>query len=93
MEKGQIGEVYNIGGNNELTNLQVVKHICDLVDERLQPAVSTHELLSFVKDRPGHDWRYAIDARKLQDELGWVPLTDFKEGLAATFDFYHAVSA
>ena len=93
LNHGKLGEVYNIGGNNELTNLQVVKHICDLMDARLQPDVSTHELLSFVKDRPGHDWRYAIDASKIQHALGWTPLTDFKPGLANTLDFYHTAFA
>ncbi|MCB0527934.1 MAG: dTDP-glucose 4,6-dehydratase, partial [Saprospiraceae bacterium] len=72
--KGRIGETYNIGGNNEWKNIDLVEKLCDIMDELLgRPAGSSRELITFVKDRPGHDRRYAIDAGKLKDELGWEP--------------------
>jgi dTDP-glucose 4,6-dehydratase len=72
LEKGKVGENYNIGGNNEKTNLEIVKSICNLLDERVPRRLgSYHELIRFVKDRPGHDKRYAIDSSKIQAELGW----------------------
>lgn len=90
LTKGQPGEVYNVGGNNERTNLQVVQGLCDLLD-RLQPGSagnSYHDRITFVKDRPGHDWRYAIDASKLKNELGWIPQETFETGLIKTVMWY-----
>jgi dTDP-glucose 4,6-dehydratase len=89
LERGQIGETYNIGGRNERQNLQVVQTICDLLD-RLQPAKygPRRELISFVPDRPGHDRRYAIDASKLERDLGWSAVENFETGLEKTVDWY-----
>lgn len=87
---GQIGETYNIGGHNEKQNLDVVKTICKLLDE-LHPAspVTPHEqLITFVKDRPGHDVRYAIDASKIETELGWTPQESFESGIRKTVEWY-----
>lgn len=90
--KGEVGETYNIGGHNEKTNLSVVQCICDLLDKRRpdRPAgiESYSELIRFVQDRPGHDKRYAIDAGKIQRELGWVPRETFKSGIEKTVDWY-----
>ncbi|MEM8666816.1 MAG: dTDP-glucose 4,6-dehydratase [Planctomycetota bacterium] len=83
LSDGRIGETYNIGGDSERTNLEVVHTICDLVDESLQTK-SSRNLLRFVTDRPGHDRRYAIDASKIRDELGWTPTVTFEEGLRRT---------
>lgn len=89
LEKGSIGETYNVGGRNERTNLHVVETICDLLDRRSpQREGSRKRLISFVKDRPGHDRRYAIDASKLENELGWRAKEDFESGLAKTVDWY-----
>lgn len=88
--KGEVGETYNIGGHNEKRNLEVVHTICDLLDE-LVPAAdgrSYRELITFVKDRPGHDLRYAIDASKIQRELGWVPQESFETGIRKTVRWY-----
>ena len=90
LEAGRVGETYNIGGNAEHENIQVVRAICALLDAR-QPLADgrrRESLISFVKDRPGHDRRYAIDAGKLQRELGWAPAHDFEHGLARTVDWY-----
>ncbi|EQD48571.1 dTDP-glucose 4,6-dehydratase [mine drainage metagenome] len=90
LEAGRVGETYNIGGNAEHENIQVVRAICALLDAR-QPLADgrrRESLISFVKDRPGHDRRYAIDASKLQRELGWAPAHDFEHGLARTVDWY-----
>jgi len=87
-EKGKPGETYNVGGRNERTNLQVVETICDLLDE-LRPADKPRrELITFVRDRPGHDRRYAIDASKIERELGWYPRTGFDEGIRETIAWY-----
>jgi len=88
IHQGRLGETYNIGGCNEWANINIVKKICALLDER-RPEHAPHErLISFVTDRPGHDWRYAIDARKMDQELGWRPLETFEIGIAKTVDWY-----
>ena len=89
VEHGLVGETYNIGGRNERTNLYVAKSICDLLD-RLQPSPegSRHRLISFVADRPGHDRRYAIDASKLERELGWHAAENFESGIEKTVKWY-----
>ncbi|AVA36772.1 dTDP-glucose 4,6-dehydratase [Cupriavidus metallidurans] len=86
---GRLGETYNVGGWNEMTNLDVVHTICDLLDQ-LKPKAngSYRDQISFVKDRPGHDRRYAIDARKLERELGWKPSETFESGLRKTVQWY-----
>ncbi|KWW34837.1 dTDP-glucose 4,6-dehydratase [Cupriavidus metallidurans] len=89
LARGCLGETYNVGGWNEMTNLDVVHTICDLLDQ-LKPKAngSYRELINFVKDRPGHDRRYAIDARKLERELGWKPAETFESGLRKTVQWY-----
>ncbi len=88
VEKGKTGEKYNIGGNSERTNLQVVKAICAIMDE-LHPQGAPHEeLIRFVEDRPGHDFRYAINAEKIRRELGWQPRETFESGLRKTVEWY-----
>lgn len=90
LTKGVVGESYNVGGRNERTNLQVVETICDILDARVPLASgrSRRELITFVTDRPGHDRRYAIDATKLEIELGWKAEENFDTGLARTVDWY-----
>ncbi|GGA11847.1 dTDP-glucose 4,6-dehydratase [Blastomonas marina] len=90
LTKGAVGESYNIGGNQERTNLQVVEAICDALDQRrpLEGGKSRRDLITFVTDRPGHDRRYAIDASKIARELGWTPQETFETGLAKTIDWY-----
>lgn len=91
LKKGRPGEVYNIGGNNEWQNIDIVNLVCDLLDERLGRAGGENrKLITFVKDRPGHDRRYAIDASKLKRELGWEPSYTFERGIAETIDWYLA---
>lgn len=90
--EGKIGETYNIGGHNEKTNLEVVETICDLLEE-LSPqkpsgVINYRDLINFVKDRPGHDARYAIDASKIERELAWVPEETFDTGLRKTVQWY-----
>jgi len=89
---GRVGEVYNVGGEAERENLTVVERICDLLDERrpLADDRKRRSLISFVADRPGHDRRYAIDARQMRSELGWVPKETFESGIARTIDWYLA---
>lgn len=86
---GKVGETYNIGGHNEWTNIDLVHLLCDVMDEKLGRAKgSSRELITFVKDRAGHDLRYAIDATKIEKELGWVPSVTFEEGLSKTVNWY-----
>jgi len=87
---GKVGESYNIGGNNEKTNLEVVHEICTILD-RLKPRKSSSsysDLITFIEDRPGHDFRYAIDASKIIDELDWTPSETFSTGLEKTIKWY-----
>jgi len=90
LREGRLGETYNIGGHNEKTNLEVVHTLCDTLDNLLPE--SSHkphrELIEFVKDRPGHDMRYAIDANKIEKELGWTPEETFETGLRKTIEWY-----
>ncbi len=90
MKRGRRGETYNIGGDGEKTNLEVVRMICDFVDELVPPKSmkSRRELITFVKDRPGHDRRYAIDFSKIRRELGWQPRESFESGLKKTIRWY-----
>ncbi len=88
LERGRVGETYNVGGNNQQTNLSVVGTICALLDE-LRPAAQPYaEQITYVTDRPGHDRRYAIDARKIQAELQWAPAQNFQSGLRLTVEWY-----
>ena len=89
LEKGKIGETYNIGGFNECKNIELVNLLCKQMDEKLnRPAGTSEKLITYVKDRPGHDLRYAIDAGKINKELGWKPSVTFEEGLSKTIDWY-----
>jgi dTDP-D-glucose 4,6-dehydratase len=92
LEAGRIGETYNVGGNAERENIAVVKTICALLDARrpLADGRARESLITYVKDRPGHDRRYAIDSSKLQNELGWRPSQTFESGIAQTVDWYLA---
>jgi len=83
LEHGEPGEVYNVGGPDECPNLEVVQRIVEYTG-------AGEDLIEYVKDRPGHDRRYAIDAGKIQSELGWAPTVSFEEGMAATVDWYLA---
>ena len=89
LTRGKNGETYNIGGHNEWANIRIVELICDLIDE-LAPQLggNSRKLITFVKDRPGHDRRYAIDATKIQNELGWVPAHTFEQGIRETVHWY-----
>ncbi len=89
LQKGKLGETYNIGGHNEWANLRIVERICDLIDE-FKPELGGHsrKLISFVTDRLGHDRRYAIDAAKIQRELGWTPAHRFEDGIRETVRWY-----
>jgi dTDP-glucose 4,6-dehydratase len=91
MQRGRRGETYNVGGRNEMQNLAVVHAICDLVDERAGPLTSgkgRRELITYVKDRPGHDRRYAIDCSRMELELGWQPRESFETGIHKTVRWY-----
>lgn len=90
VERGRIGETYNVGGRNERRNIDVVLRICEVLDELAPAARPRAELIEFVKDRPGHDARYAIDATKLEQELGWRANNDFDSGIRKTVEWYLA---
>ncbi len=86
---GKIGETYNIGGHNEWTNIDLVKELCRQMDEKLgRKKGESEKLITYVTDRAGHDLRYAIDATKLKEELGWMPSLQFEEGISKTIDWY-----
>lgn len=87
--KGKVGETYNIGGFNEWQNIELIQLLCKIMDEKLgKEAGSSAKLITYIKDRPGHDKRYAIDASKLNKQLGWQPSLDFEEGLEKTVSWY-----
>ena len=87
--EGKIGETYNIGGVNEWKNIDLVHLLCDLMDEKLgREKGAARKLITFVKDRAGHDMRYAIDASKIESELDWKPSVQFEQGLSLTIDWY-----
>jgi dTDP-glucose 4,6-dehydratase len=89
--KGKTGETYNIGGSNEWKNIDLIKLLCKIMDQKLNRSKgSSEKLITFVKDRAGHDLRYAIDSNKLNQELGWKPSLIFEEGLDKTVDWYLA---
>ena len=92
IQDGKIGETYNIGGDNEKTNLYVVNRICEILDEKIlekpEKIDSFKDLIYFSDDRPGHDKRYAINSKKIQNDLSWKPLVDFDQGLINTIDWY-----
>tara|TARA_Y100000748_G_scaffold301360_1_gene301426 strand:+ start:1280 stop:2326 length:1047 start_codon:yes stop_codon:yes gene_type:complete len=90
LKKGQIGETYNIGGNNEMTNIDIVTKICKILDQLRprQDGSSYTELITFVEDRPGHDFRYAIDSSKIQNKLNWEPKETFETGILKTIKWY-----
>ena len=88
LENGRLGETYNIGGENERENLYIAETICEMLDE-MEPANSSYkEQISFVTDRPGHDFRYAIDATKIQNELNWQAKENFETGIRKTVSWY-----
>ena len=89
LHKGEVGDTYNIGGLNEWTNIDLVKHLIKLTDKKLnRPQGTSNSLIQFVTDRAGHDKRYAIDASKIDNKLGWAPSVKFEEGLEKTVDWY-----
>ena len=92
LSKGKVGETYNIGGNNEISNIELVKKICKILNRKIKIKPknirSFVDLIKYVPDRPGHDFRYGIDASKLRNELGWEPKTKLDEGLEKTIDWY-----
>jgi len=91
LKKGKLGETYNIGGNNEKSNIEVVNKVCSLLDEKSPRKEGSYsDLISFVEDRPGHDFRYAIDSSKLKKELNWKPIESFETGLTKTVEWYLA---
>ena len=88
VSEGKVGETYNIGGHNEKQNIEVVHSICDILQQLRPKASSYREQITFVQDRPGHDRRYAIDASKIQRELGWQPEETFETGIRKTIQWY-----
>jgi dTDP-glucose 4,6-dehydratase len=93
LEGGRVGEVYNVGGWNEMANLEVVHSLCDILDELDPKPNSYRDQITYVQDRPGHDRRYAIDARKIERELGWKPAESFETGIKKTVEWYLANQA
>ena len=88
LQRGQVGRTYNIGGENEATNIDIARKICAILDDRRPQARGYAEQITFVSDRPGHDLRYAIDPARIRNELGWRPSVTLDEGLARTVDWY-----
>jgi dTDP-glucose 4,6-dehydratase len=89
--RGSPGETYNIGGNNEWKNIDLILLLCSIMDKKLhRPAGTSEKLITYVTDRPGHDLRYAIDSSKLQKEMGWSPIPEFADGLEKTVEWYLA---
>ena len=93
LQSGTLGESYNIGSNNEVTNIDLVEMICDTVDTKLENNTSSRQLIEFVRDRPGHDRRYAIDSTKIRSQVGWIPTFDIETGIDITVDWYLANEA
>lgn len=88
IREGKIGETYNVGGHNEWSNNDIAKVICELLDKKVPWDKPYTSLITYVKDRPGHDWRYAIDGTKLKNELNWIPALHFEAGIEKTVDWY-----
>jgi dTDP-glucose 4,6-dehydratase len=88
LERGKLGEIYNVGGDAEVSNLDLVKQICAIIDKELDRSTPSDSLIKFVTDRPGHDFRYAIDSAKIKSELGWTPSVTVEEGIAETVRWY-----
>jgi dTDP-glucose 4,6-dehydratase len=88
LERGRLGEIYNVGGDAEVSNLDLVKQICKIIDQELDRKTPSEDLIKFVTDRPGHDFRYAIDAAKIKSELGWTPSATVEQGIAETVRWY-----
>jgi dTDP-glucose 4,6-dehydratase len=87
--KAEVGQTYNVGGNTEKTNLEIVNTICKILDDKKPMAAGSYtSLITFVKDRPGHDKRYAIDATKIKNDLGWQPAETFETGILKTIEWY-----
>ena len=88
LDKGKLGETYNIGGRNERENLYIAHTICDLLDQLAPNKTPYHQQMEFVQDRAGHDFRYAIDADKIESELGWKAEENFESGILKTIEWY-----
>jgi dTDP-glucose 4,6-dehydratase len=92
IRRGRLGECYNVGGRSEWANIDLAKKICEVMDEVRPAAVPHRDLITFVTDRPGHDWRYAIDITKINNELGWEPQETFETGIRKTVEWYSSQS-
>ena len=89
LQKGELGRTYNVGGNNERSNIELVRTICDLMDRHESTERTDHaSLITYVTDRAGHDQRYAVDASRIKDELGWTPKVEWNEGFEKTINWY-----
>jgi dTDP-glucose 4,6-dehydratase len=88
LHNGKIGETYCVGGDNEMSNIRLAKIICDKIDNLKDWEQNSHELITFVEDRKGHDFRYSIDYSKLKKTLAWEPKTNFSDGIDITIDYY-----